>query len=184
MRRVDRYPPNWVQQVVLHESQWFVSTSAGLQIEAPPRPPRMIEPRPRTGALRWFPAGREMYAVGMDAILPSRGWSVSHCDRDTGQLRRLAQDPASSLLGHLTSRVHTERARVIVDGDTLWMAVAGGPGSQVLHVTRGGVREAFAERGWAEPVARSPAGLLCLHRPDAAPGVDQPLAATLTVLPG
>jgi hypothetical protein len=183
VHRVERHPPNWLQQVVLHESKWFVSTTAGLELDAAPNPPRLMVPRPRAGALRWFPAGREMYAVAMDSVLPSRGWSVMHCDRRTGNIRVLAHEPESALLGHLTSRFRAERARIIIDGESLWMAVAGGGGSsRILHVTSSGVREALTAPGWLEPVANSPAGLLCLHRPDAAPGTEQALPARLRLL--
>lgn len=166
---VERRSPYWLQQVVLHDSKWFMSTSAGLEIDAAPHPPRPIAPRPRAGALRWFPAGREMYAIGMDTILPARGWSVSYCDRKTGALRMLAHEPGTALLGHLTSRVRAERPRVIADGDSLWIGVTGGrTGSRILHVTPSGVRETLSAPGWVEPVASVAEGILCLHRRDEA----------------
>jgi actin-like ATPase involved in cell morphogenesis len=184
IHRIERRSPHWLQQVVLHDSKWFVSTSAGLEIDAPPSPPRLVAPRPRAGALRWFPAGREMYAIGMDTVLPARGWSVSYCDRQTGTLRTLAQESGTALLGHLTSRVRAERPRVIADGDSLWMGVAAGRGrSRILHVTPAGVREALTAPGWVEPVAIVPEGLLCLHRRDeAAPGIGQARPARLRLL--
>jgi actin-like ATPase involved in cell morphogenesis len=184
VRRVDRRPPNWLQQVVLHESKWFVATSNGLEIDAAPNPPRVLASRPRAGALRWFPAGREMYAIGMDTVLPSQGWSVLHCDRTTGNLRTLAHEPATTLLGHLTSRLPGERPRVVADGETLWLGVSGARNtSRIMHVTPTGARQALSAPGWAEPLAKIPSGLLYLRLPDAAPGPEQSLPGRLCLLP-
>ncbi|MEV7805694.1 Hsp70 family protein [Microbispora sp. NPDC088329] len=170
IRRVDRRPPNWLYQAVLHQSMWFVSTTAGLEIDVAPGPPRVVMRRSRSGALRWFPAGQEIYAVGMDGVLPSRGWSVSHCDRDTGELRVLRHEPSAALLGHLTSRERSERPRVVADGDGLWIGVTGDQAySRILRVTPGGVTEALCERGWVEPVGAVPSGLLVLHHPETVP---------------
>ncbi|GAA1007133.1 hypothetical protein Aple_017080 [Acrocarpospora pleiomorpha] len=184
VRRVDRRPPNWLQQVVLHESKWFVATSHGLEIDAAPNPPRVLASRPRAGALRWFPAGREMYAIGMDTVLPSQGWSVLHCDRTTGNLRTLAHEPATTLLGHLTSRLAGERPRVVADGETLWLGVSGARNtSRIMHVTPTGARQALSAPGWAEPLAKVPSGLLYLRLPDAVPGPEQSLPGRLCLLP-
>ncbi|WP_214108830.1 Hsp70 family protein [Acrocarpospora catenulata] len=181
--RVDRHPPNWLQQVVLHEGKWFVATSTGLEIDAAPHPPRVLGTRPRTGAVRWFPAGREMYAIGMDTVLPSRGWSVVHCDRSTGALRTLAHEPDTTLLGHLTSRALAERPRVVVDGENLWIGVSGARGtSRIMHVNPTRVRQALSAPGWAEPLARTPEGLLCLRVPTAAPGPEQSQPGRLCLL--
>ncbi|GAA1294292.1 hypothetical protein Psi02_41800 [Planotetraspora silvatica] len=178
--RIERRSPNWLQQVVLHDGKWFISTNAGLEIDASPAPPQVIVPRQRAGALRWFPAGTEMYAVGMDTVVPARGWSVLHYDAESGSARVLAQNDRECLLGHLTSRAPLERPRVISDGDSLWMAVSGEGGtSRILHVTPSGATEVFRAPGWVEPVAKVPYGLLCLHLPDTPPGVSRPFVTRL-----
>ncbi|WP_169950698.1 Hsp70 family protein [Microbispora sp. H11081] len=181
IRRVERRSPNWLQQVVVHDDKWFVSTSAGLEIDAAPQPPVALAPRKRGAALRWFPAGGEMYAIGMDTVVPAKGWSIRHYDAAAETLRTLASEPRTRLLGHLASRLHAERPRVIADGESLWLAVSGEEKntSRILHVTPKGVREVHRAQGWIEPVARVADDLLCLHRADASPGTEQRLPGDL-----
>ncbi|MEV5409270.1 hypothetical protein AB0K60_10600 [Thermopolyspora sp. NPDC052614] len=179
---IDRSKPNWLQQVLLYDGKWFISTNVGLEIDAAPDPVRVVAPRPRGGALRWVPAGGRMYAVGMDTVVPSRGWAVMLYEAD-GRVRLLHHEQRTSLLGHLTSRDKAERPRLLVDGDTLWIAVSGPDGtSRIMHVTPAGVSEFHRAPGWIEPVAKVPHGLLCLHRPDAEPGDGQAEPADLVRL--
>jgi hypothetical protein len=163
---------NWLYQAVHHRDQWHLATEAGLEtgpLEG--ESTTLLASRPRPGALRWFPAGERMYAIGIEQVLPSRGLWVAILEPGGG-LRTLFQDSAVSLLGHLTSRERAELPRVLPDGDGLWIAAGGGDGrTQLLHATPDGVTTAKSATGWLEPVARLSSGLLCLHDPWSQPGV-------------
>ncbi|GAA4249139.1 Hsp70 family protein [Dactylosporangium darangshiense] len=167
-----RRSKNWLYQAVHHRDQWHLATEAGLEtgpLEG--ESTTLLASRPRPGALRWFPAGEHMYAIGIEQVLPSRGLWVAILEPGGG-LRTLFQDSAVSLLGHLTSRERAELPRVLPDGDGLWIAAGGGDGrTQLLHATPDGVTTAKSATGWLEPVARLSSGLLCLHDPWSQPGV-------------
>ncbi|MER5644174.1 Hsp70 family protein [Streptosporangium sp. NPDC002524] len=174
---------SWLHQVVLHQGRWFTSGSAGLEADTADGRTRLVMPRPRGGALRWFPAGGQIYAVGVDQVSPARGWSVGIFDRRSQTLEFLMGKQSATLAGHLTSRHRWERPRFVADGDSMWMTMRDAGRSRLLHVTPGGAREVHRTPGTFEPVARVPTGLLCLHRPDDATGGARDRPATLVHLP-
>jgi actin-like ATPase involved in cell morphogenesis len=168
----ERRERNWLYQAVHHHDQWHLATEAGLETGDLTGEGTLLAARPRPGALRWFPAGEHLYAIGMEQVLPSRGLWVAILEPGGGGLRTLFQESGVSLLGHLISRERAEMPRVVVDGDGLWIAASAGDGkTQLLHATPGGVRAARSATGWLEPVARLGSGLLCLHDPWTKPGV-------------
>ncbi|GLW35611.1 Hsp70 family protein [Actinoplanes regularis] len=160
--RTLRRDGDWLHQVQLWRGNWLMSTSAGLLAGDTPDTGRLLAARPGAGALRWFVAGAQAYAIGMEQVLPSRGlWIGVYRD---GALHTLLAEPQTVLRGHLTSTYPQERPRVAIDGDGLLVACVRKPGStQLLHVTATGVTELATTTGWAEPVVRVPSGLLCLH---------------------
>ncbi|GAA2335615.1 hypothetical protein GCM10010170_015570 [Dactylosporangium salmoneum] len=167
-RRRDK---NWLYQAVHHRDQWHLATESGLETGPLEGEANLLASRPRPGALRWFPAGDRMYAIGVEQVLPSRGLWIAVLEPG-GELRTLFQESGVSMLGHLTSRERAEVPRVVVDGDGLWIAASAPEGrTQLLHATPGGVRPVRSASGWLEPVARLGANLLCLHDPWSAPGV-------------
>ncbi|MEU4406881.1 Hsp70 family protein [Streptosporangium sp. NPDC023963] len=174
---------SWLHQVVLHRGRWFTSGSAGLEADTADGRPRLVMPRPRGGALRWFPAGGQIYAVGVDQVSPARGWSVGIFDQRSQTLEFLMGKQSATLAGHLTSRHRWERPRFVADGDSMWMTMQDAGRSRLLHVTPGGAREVHRTPGTFEPVARVPTGLLCLHRPADATGATRDRPATLVHLP-
>ncbi|MGS2644788.1 Hsp70 family protein [Streptosporangium sp. G12] len=174
---------SWLHQVVLHQGRWFTSGSAGLEADTADGRTRLVMPRPRGGALRWFPAGRQIYAVGVDQVSPARGWSVGIFDQRSQTLEFLMGKQSATLAGHLTSRHRWERPRFVADGDSMWMTMRDADRSRLLHVTPGGAREVHRTPGTFEPVARVPTGLLCLHRPADATGATRDQPATLVHLP-
>jgi actin-like ATPase involved in cell morphogenesis len=162
---------NWLYQAVHHRDQWHLATEAGLETGPIEGEGTLLASRPRPGALRWFPAGDRMYAIGVEQVLPSRGLWVAILEPGGG-LRTLYQESAVSLLGHLTSRERAELPRVRPDGDGLWIAAGSSDGrTQLLHATPEGVTAARSATGWLEPVARLGSSLLCLHDPWSQPGV-------------
>jgi actin-like ATPase involved in cell morphogenesis len=182
IEKLERHGGNWLHQAVHHNGEWHLATSAGLEIGPPAGEGTKLAARPRAGAVRWFPAGERMYAVGVEQVVPSRGVWVAVLEN--GQMRSLVQEPRSSLLGHLTSTTRSEAPRIVADGDTLWVAATREAGRSVLlHATPDGVRTVRSAPGWLEPVARIPSGLLCLHAAETAPGENRPSAARLVHLP-
>lgn len=178
---LERRGGDWLYQTLCHDGRWLRSTTTGLEI-AGPDGPTVLAPRPRAGALRWVPAGDQMYALGMDQTLPSSGVWIAVLSE--GRLRTLTHEPRMTLLGHLTSEYRQERPRVLADGDTLWIGVGGDDGrSRILHVTPDGVTPRHSGPGWLEPVARIPTGLLCLSAPDVAPAPGRWVPARLVRLP-
>ncbi|MFI6508822.1 Hsp70 family protein [Streptosporangium sp. NPDC050855] len=173
----------WLHQVVLHRGRWFTSGSAGLEADTADGRTRLVMPRPRGGALRWFPAGNEIYAVGADQVSPARGWSVGVFDRRSQKPEFLMGKQSATLAGHLTSRHRRERPRLVADGDSMWMTMLDAGRSRLLHVTPAGAREVHRTPGTFEPVVRVPTGLLCLHRPADAAGATRDHPATLVHLP-
>ncbi|MEU4831806.1 Hsp70 family protein [Streptosporangium sp. NPDC023615] len=173
----------WLHQVVLHRGRWFTSGSAGLEADAAGGRTRLVMPRPRGGALRWFPAGNEIYAVGTDQVSPARGWSVGIFDQRSQKLEFLMGKQSATLAGHLTSRHRWERPRLVADGDSMWMTMLDAGRSRLVHVTPSGAREVHRTAGTFEPVARVPSGLLCLHRPADPVGATRDRPATLVHLP-
>ncbi|MEU8384822.1 hypothetical protein, partial [Streptosporangium sp. NPDC048865] len=173
----------WLHQVVLHRGRWFTSGSAGLEADTADGRTRLIMPRPRGGALRWVPAGGQIYAVGVDQVSPARGWSVGIFDQRSQTLEFLMGKQSATLAGHLTSRHRWERPRFVADGDSMWMTMLDAGRSRLLHVTPGGAREVHRTPGTFEPVARVPTGLLCLHRPADANGTARDQPAALVHLP-
>lgn len=173
----------WLHQVVLHNGRWFTSSSAGLEVDAANGRTKLVMPRPRAGALRWFPAGSQIYAVGAEQVSPARGWSVGIFDQRSHTLEFLMGKQSATLTGHLTSRHRWERPRLVADGDSMWMTMLDAGRSRLLHVTPGGAREVHRTPGLFEPVARVPTGLLCLHRPGDAAGTTRDRPATLVHLP-
>ncbi|MEV8638364.1 Hsp70 family protein [Streptosporangium sp. NPDC051023] len=174
---------SWLHQVVLHNGRWFTSSSAGLEVDGAGGRTKLIMPRPRAGALRWVPAGGQIYAVGTDQVSPARGWSVGIFDQRSHTLEFLMGKQSATLAGHLTSRHRWERPRLIPDGDSMWMTMLDAGRSRLLHVTPGGAREVHRTQGMFEPVARIPTGLLCLHRPGDTNGATRDQPATLVHLP-
>ncbi|MER5320205.1 Hsp70 family protein [Streptosporangium roseum] len=174
---------SWLHQVVLHNGRWFTSSSAGLEADTADGQTKLVMPRPPAGALRWFPAGNQIYAVGADQVSPARGWSVRIFDQRSHTLEFLMGKQSATLAGHLTSRHRWERPRLVVDGDSMWMTMQDAGRSRLLHVTPGGAREVHRTPGMFEPVARVPTGLLCLHRPADAAGTTRDRPATLVHLP-
>ncbi|WP_329079155.1 Hsp70 family protein [Streptosporangium sp. NBC_01469] len=174
---------SWLHQVVLHGGRWFTSGSAGLEADTADGRTRLVMPRPRGGALRWFPAGNQIYAVGTDQVSPARGWSVGIFDQRSQTLEFLMGKQSATLAGHLTSRHRWERPRFVADGDSMWMTMLDAGRSRLLHVTPAGAREVHRTPGMFEPVARVPTGLLCLHRPADALGATRDQPATLVHLP-
>ncbi|MEU8201354.1 Hsp70 family protein [Streptosporangium sp. NPDC049046] len=174
---------SWLHQVVLHRGRWFTSGSAGLEADTADGRTRLIMPRPRGGALRWFPAGDQIYAVGTDQVSPARGWSVGIFDQRSQTLEFLMGKQSATLAGHLTSRHRWERPRFVADGDSMWMTMLDAGRSRLLHITPAGAREVHRTPGVFEPVARVPTGLLCLHRPADATGATRDQPATLVHLP-
>ncbi|GAA4200764.1 hypothetical protein GCM10022252_54440 [Streptosporangium oxazolinicum] len=174
---------SWLHQVVLHRGRWFTSGSAGLEADSADGRTRLIMPRPRGGALRWFPAGTQIYAVGTDQVSPARGWSVGIFDQRSQTLEFLMGKQSATLAGHLTSRHRWERPRFVADGDSMWMTMLDAGRSRLLHVTPAGAREVHRAQGTFEPVARVPTGLLCLHRSADATGATRDQPATLVHLP-
>ncbi|MFB9677156.1 Hsp70 family protein [Streptosporangium vulgare] len=174
---------SWLHQVVLHRGRWFTSGSAGLEADTADGRTRLVMPRPRGGALRWFPAGGQIYAVGVDQVSPARGWSVGIFDQRSQTLEFLMGKQSATLAGHLTSRHRWERPRFVADGDSMWMTMRDAGRSRLLHVTPAGAREVHRTPGTFEPVARVPTGLLCLHHPDDATGAARDQPATLVHLP-
>lgn len=173
----------WLHQVVLHRGRWFTSGSAGLEADAADGRTRLVMPRPRGGALRWFPAGGQIYAVGTDQVSPARGWSVGIFDERSQRLEFLMGKQSATLAGHLTSRHRWERPRLVADGDSMWMTMQDAGRSRLLHVTPGGAREVHRTPGMFEPVARAATGLLCLHRPADTTGATRDQPASLVHLP-
>ncbi|MER6171638.1 Hsp70 family protein [Streptosporangium sp. NPDC001681] len=173
----------WLHQVVLHRGRWFTSGSAGLEADTADGRTRLVMPRPRGGALRWFSAGNEIYAVGTDQVSPVRGWSVGIFDQRSQTLEFLMGKQSATLAGHLTSRHRWERPRLVADGDSMWMTMQDAGRSRLLHITPGGAREVHRTPGMFEPVVRVATGLLCLHRPDDATGATRDRPATLVHLP-
>ncbi|MFD8530341.1 Hsp70 family protein [Streptosporangium canum] len=174
---------SWLHQVVLHNGRWFTSSSAGLEADTADGQTKLVMPRPPAGALRWFPAGNQIYAVGADQVSPARGWSVRIFDQRSHTLEFLMGKQSATLAGHLTSRHRWERPRLVADGDSMWMTMQDAGRSRLLHVTPGGAREVHRTPGMFEPVARVPTGLLCLHRPAVAAGTTRDRPATLVHLP-
>lgn len=174
---------SWLHQVVLHNGRWFTSSSAGLEADTADGQTKLVMPRPPAGALRWFPAGNQIYAVGADQVSPARGWSVRIFDQRSHTLEFLMGKQSATLAGHLTSRHRWERPRLVADGDSMWMTMQDAGRSRLLHVTPGGAREVHRTPGMFEPVARVPTGLLCLHRPADAAGTTRDRPATLVHLP-
>ncbi|MEV4249931.1 Hsp70 family protein [Streptosporangium canum] len=184
MRPTVREPGrSWLHQVVLHNGRWFTSSSAGLEADTADGQTKLVMPRPPAGALRWFPAGNQIYAVGADQVSPARGWSVRIFDQRSHTLEFLMGKQSATLAGHLTSRHRWERPRLVADGDSMWMTMQDAGRSRLLHVTPGGAREVHRTPGMFEPVARVPTGLLCLHRPADAAGTTRDRPATLVHLP-
>ncbi|GHH71292.1 hypothetical protein GCM10017673_24580 [Streptosporangium violaceochromogenes] len=174
---------SWLHQMVLHNGRWFASTSAGLEADTADGQTKLVMPRPRAGALRWFPAGRQIYAVGADQVSPARGWSVGIFEPRSHTVEFLMGKQSATLAGHLTSRHRWERPRLVADGDSMWMTMHDAGRSRLLHVTPGGAREVHRTPGMFEPVARVPTGLLCLHRPGDTAGTARDRPAALVHLP-
>ncbi|MEV7009012.1 Hsp70 family protein [Streptosporangium sp. NPDC051022] len=174
---------SWLHQVVLHRGRWFTSSSAGLEADGADGRTRLVMPRPRAGALRWFPAGGQIYAIGADQVSPARGWSVGIFDQRSQQLEFLMGKQSATLAGHLTSRYRWERPRLVADGDSMWMTMLDAGRSRLVHVTPGGAREVHRTTGMFEPVARVATGLLCLHRPGDPVGTTRDQPAALVHLP-
>ncbi|GAA3101381.1 Hsp70 family protein [Streptosporangium carneum] len=174
---------SWLHQVVLHNGRWFTSSSAGLEADTADGRTKLVMPRPRTGALRWVPAGGQIYAVGTDQVSPARGWSVGIFDQRTHTLEFLMGKQSATLAGHLTSRHRWERPRLVADGDSMWMTMLDAGRSRLLHVTPTGAREVHRTQGMFEPVARVSTGLLCLHRPGDTTGATRDQPAVLVHLP-
>ncbi|GIH99933.1 Hsp70 family protein [Planobispora takensis] len=174
---------SWLHQVVLHKGRWFTAGSAGLEADTADGRTTLVMPRPRAGALRWFPAGNHIYAVGTDQVSPARGWSVGVFDERGHKVDFLMGKQSATLSGHLTSRHRWERPRMVADGDSMWMTMLDAGRSRLLHVTPGGAREVHRTPGTFEPVARIPTGLLCLHRPDDVTGTARDHPSTLVHLP-
>ncbi|MBN1170911.1 MAG: hypothetical protein JXA67_01950 [Micromonosporaceae bacterium] len=164
---------SWVHQAVFHDEDWYLATTSGLEIGRLQGPTKLLVARPRAGALRWFPAGKTLYAVGMEQTVPSRGLWVAVLVE--GELRTLLREPKAGLLGHLTSVYRTERPRIVVDGHDLLIGVSreDGNSSRVLRVTRDSVTEVHAAQGWLEPIAQLESGLLCLHDATTRPGTSR-----------
>ncbi|WP_432994684.1 Hsp70 family protein [Dactylosporangium sp. CA-233914] len=183
VRHSQRREKNWLYQAVYHRDQWHLATEAGLETGALEGEGTLLAARPRPGALRWFPAGEQMYAVGVEQVLPARGLWVAILEPGGG-LRTLYQESSTTLLGHLTSRERSEAPQIVTDGDGLWIAAgAGDRRTQLLRVTPSGVRVAKSASGWLEPVAPFGAGLLCLHDPWSQPGVARSNLAHLVTVP-
>ncbi|GGS56657.1 hypothetical protein GCM10010156_14060 [Planobispora rosea] len=174
---------SWLHQVVLHKGRWFTASSAGLEADTADGRTTLVMPRPRGGALRWFPAGNHIYAISADQVSPARGWSVGVFNERTHAVDFLMGKQSAALSGHLTSRHRWERPRMIADGDSMWMTMRDAGRSRLLHVTPAGAREVHRTPGTFEPVARIPTGLLCLHHPDDAAGTARDQPATLVHLP-
>ncbi len=178
----DRRAENWLHQAVQHLGRWHFATETGLETGPLHGDTVLLAGRPRAGALRWFPAGGRIYAIGMEQVLPARGLWIAVLDN--GSLRTLFQDSGTSMLGHLSSSDRAERPRVTVDGDGLWVAASTGDGrTQLLHVTPDGAPVVHSASGWLEPVTRLASGLLCLHDPWTAPGSGRVNRAHLVHLP-
>ncbi|GAA3447382.1 Hsp70 family protein [Planomonospora venezuelensis] len=174
---------SWLHQVVLHKGRWFTASSAGLEADTVDGRTVPVLPRPRTGALRWFPAGNQIYAVGTDQVSPARGWSVGVFDERSHSVAFLMGKQSATLSGHLTSRYRWERPRMVADGDSMWMTMRDAGRSRLLHVTPAGAREVHRTSGTFEPVARVATGLLCLHNPGDTAGTARDQPATLVHLP-
>ncbi|MFI7537613.1 Hsp70 family protein [Streptosporangium sp. NPDC049376] len=174
---------SWLHQVVLHNGRWFTSSSAGLEADTADGRTKLVMPRPRAGALRWVPAGGQIYAVGADQVSPARGWSVGIFNQRSHTLEFLMGKQSATLAGHLTSRNRWERPRLVVDGDSIWMTMLDAGRSRLVHVTPSGAREVHRTPGLFEPVVRVPSGLLCLHRPGDTTGATRDQPAALVHLP-
>jgi actin-like ATPase involved in cell morphogenesis len=172
---------NWLHQAIYHGDRWFLATAAGLETGTLDAGASLVAARPRAGALRWVRSGNRMYAIGVEQVVPSRGlWIALY---EGAELRTLFQQDRSSLIGHLTSVVPSERPRIVTDGDRLWVGTATADGrTRVLRVAPDGVTEAFV-RGRLAPVTRVDAGLVCLYDRDADPAGPAPTSSQLVVLP-
>lgn len=168
-------PPEWVHQFLRRPDDPvdYVATTTGLQTVAKlAGAQRVLQlSRPRNGVARWADAGRAMFGVATEHVLPHRG--VSAHLFDGGRLREVGRWPF--LLGNLASAGPQHAARVVARDNALWLGVgnATGTGSQLLCVTQ--EAQVVAEgSGWIEPVGTVSGQTIALHAPKFPPGDARP----------
>nr|BFE80212.1 hypothetical protein GCM10020093_028130 [Planobispora longispora] len=160
---------SWLHQVVLHKGRWFTASSAGLEADTADGRTTLVMPRPRAGALRWFPAGNHIYAISADQVSPARGWSVGVFNERTHAVDFLMGKQSATLSGHLTSRHRWERPRMVADGDSMWMTMRDAGRSRLLHVTPGARGRCTAPRGRSSRSPGSPRACCACTTPTTRP---------------